>query len=89
MRIDPSSFSLLLSEDNIHDRNEREKIAAFVFETLNMKNMFFCKTAVLSCFSTGRSTAVIVDCGADMSSAITVHDGFALSKSIKRVPFGG
>lgn len=65
MRIDPSNFSILLSEDNVNDRNERERIANFVFETLQIKNLFFCKAAVLSCFSTGRSTAVVVDCGTD------------------------
>ena len=89
MRLEPSNLSLLLSEDNIHDRAERDKIASFVFETLQVKNLFFCKSAVLSSFSTGRSTSVVVDCGADMSSVITVHDGFALSKTIKRAVIGG
>ena len=89
MRADPSNYSLLLSEDNIHNRTDRETIAKIVFETLKVKNLFFCKTAVLSCFATGRSTALIMDSGADMSSAVTVHDGFVLSKLVKRTPIGG
>lgn len=89
MRIDSSNFSLLLSEDNVNDRNERERIANFVFETLQIKNLFFCKASVLSCFSTGRSTAVVVDCGTDLSSVTTVHDGFALSKTSKKSLIGG
>ena len=87
--MDPSNYSLLLSEDNIHNRTERENIAKMVFETLKIKNLFFCKTAALSCFATGRSTALVVDSGADTSSAVTVHDGFVLSKSVKRAPIGG
>lgn len=89
MRINTSDFSLLLSEGNIHDRNEREKIASFVFEKLQIKNLFFGKEAVLSCFSTGRSTAIVVDSGTDSSSVTTVHDGFALSKTSKKIPIGG
>lgn len=89
MNVDPSHFSLLLSEDNVHDRRDRQKIAEFVFEKLEIKNLFFCKTAVLSSFCTGRSTSVVLDCGADMSSAVTVHDGFALSKTLRRVDIGG
>lgn len=89
MRFNIQEFSFLLAEDNLHNRAQRERIAQIFYETLNIKNLFFSKNAVLSCFATGRSTALVLDSGATMTEATTVHDGYALGKSNRRCNFGG
>ena len=39
--------------------------------------------SMLSCrFANGRSTALVVDSGATQTSAVPVHEGYALSKGI-------
>lgn len=89
MRFNFEDYSFLLSEDNIHNKNQRQRIAEIFFDHLKVKNLFFCKNAVLSCFATGRSTAIVLDSGAYSTSAVTVHDGYALVKSSKKCQFGG
>lgn len=89
MRFNYEDYSFLLSEDNIHNKNQRQRIAEIFFDHLKVKNLFFCKNAVLSCFATGRSTAIVLDSGAFSTSAVTVHDGYALVKSSKKCQFGG
>jgi actin-like protein 6A len=89
MRFNFQEFSFLLAEDNLHNRVQRERIAQIFYETFDVKNLFFSKNAVLSCFATGRSTALVLDSGATLSEATTVHDGYALGKSNKRCNFGG
>lgn len=53
-----------------------------MFEKYNIPAFFLCKNAVLSCFSHGRSTSLVVDSGATHTSAVPVHDGFVLQKGI-------
>ncbi len=54
-----------------------------------MKNLYFCRTPVLSSFGTGRSSAVVVDCGASGTQVTAVHDGYALLKTSQRLGEGG
>lgn len=96
MKCEYKQYSLLLSEDNFHNRQQREKIAEIIFEKFDIKNLFFSKNAVLSCFATGkfivivgRSTGLVFDSGSDFSTATTVHEGFALNRTNQRYPVAG
>jgi len=37
----------------------------------------------------GRSTALVIDSGANFTRSVAVHEGFCLYKSTKVVPYGG
>lgn len=64
-------------------------IAQIAFEKLNVANIYFLKSPVLSCFATGRSTAVVIDSGYNFTRVSAVHDGFILNKTAKIVPLAG
>jgi actin-related protein len=57
LQVDCGNYSVLLSEDvslRPHEMKlNREKIAEFFFERLNVPNIYFLKNPVLSCFATG------------------------------------
>ena len=40
-------------------------------------------------FANGRSTALVVDSGATQTSAVPVHDGYALQGAVVRTPLAG
>ena len=61
-------------------KEKREKLTELLFEKYEVPALFLCKNAVLSAFSVGRSTGLIVDSGASHTSAIPVHDGYVLQK---------
>jgi len=44
---------------------------------------------VLSCFSSGRSTALILDTGAYSTYAVPIYDGYAMQKSIVKYDIAG
>jgi len=67
-----------MSDPNIHDSDDRQKLTELVFEKLGVGNFFLCKGGVLSCFASGRATSLILDSGASSTFAIPVHDGYAL-----------
>lgn len=93
LRVNLSDYSLLFSEDLGKSPAEilaqRTMISEFAFERLGVANIYFLKTPVLSCFATGRSTAVVVDSGHTSTRVSAVHDGFILGKSVKTVPIAG
>jgi len=80
---------VLMSEAPWNTKEKREKLTEMMFEKYNIPAFFLCKNAVLSCFSHGRSTSLVVDSGATHTSAVPVHDGFVLQKGVIRSPLAG
>ena len=60
-----------------------------MFETYNVPAFFLCKNAVLTAFANGRSTGLVIDSGASQTSAVPVHDGYALQQAIVKSPLAG
>ena len=78
-----------MSESSLHNQKYREKIAQIAFEKLQVPNLYIVKSAVLSAFSSGRSNALILDSGAQITTASPVFEGFTLQKNIQKFDFGG
>ncbi|EAR89738.2 actin (macronuclear) [Tetrahymena thermophila SB210] len=89
IRVQPSEYCLLISESSLHNQRQREKICQLAFESLKVPNFFIVKSGVLSCFSSGRSTALVLDTGAYSTYAVPVHDGYVLQKSVRKFDIGG
>ena len=78
LRLPIKETPLLFAEDSIHNKEGRLKLTEFLFERLQAPSIFLCKDSVLSSFACGRSTAIVLDSGADYTTATPVHDGYAL-----------
>lgn len=61
--VSPTEYCLLMSESSLHNPKQREKICELAFETLKVPNFYIIKSGVLSCFSSGRSSALVLDSG--------------------------
>ena len=55
----PSDYSLMLA-NNFSSRLEREKVTELIFESVGVPNLFMIRNCVLSAFSAGRSTALVL-----------------------------
>ena len=89
LMLNPKDTPLILTESSVHNKETRLKLTEFCFEKLQVPALFICKDSVLTAFSCGRSTALVLDLGNTHSTATPVHDGYALQKSIVRHPIGG
>ena len=78
LRLPIRETPLLFTEGSIHNKELRLKMTEFLFERMQAPSIFLCKDAVLSSFACGRSTAIVLDSGADFTTATPVHDGYAL-----------
>lgn len=54
-------------------------MAELAFETFETPAIFMCKNPVLAAFSMGKSTAMVLDSGAGVTTAVPVHDGYVLN----------
>jgi len=89
LMIDPSEHPLFVSECSWNTRNIREKLTELAFEKYQVQAFYVAKDAVLSAFSSGRSTGLILDSGGGTTSAVPVSDGYVLKKGIIKQNFGG
>lgn len=60
-----------------------------MFEKYKVPAVFVAKNAVLSAFSCGRSTALVLDSGGGSTCVAPVHDGYVLQKAVVRSPLSG
>ena len=65
LRLPVKETPLLFTENSIHNKELRLKLTEFLFERFQAPSIFLCKDSVLSAFACGRSTAVVLDSGAD------------------------
>lgn len=61
----------------------------FMFETMKVPALFLSKDAVLSCYSTGRTSGVCVDFGHSGCNITPVTDGYVDPKGLNRSIVGG
>ena len=54
-------------------KEKREKLTEIMFEKYKIPAIFLCKSAVLSAFASGRSTALVLDGGAVMYLVMYLH----------------
>jgi actin-like protein 6A len=82
LNIDPKEMPVLFSEPSIHNKDIRCKITESMFEKYGLPAMFICKSAVLSAFSLGRSSCLVLDSGHYSTYSTPIHDGYVIQKSI-------
>eukprot|EP01095_Lingulamoeba_sp_RSL-Kostka_P002306 TRINITY_DN13151_c0_g1_i1.p1 TRINITY_DN13151_c0_g1~~TRINITY_DN13151_c0_g1_i1.p1 ORF type:complete len:384 (+),score=101.34 TRINITY_DN13151_c0_g1_i1:122-1273(+) len=89
LNLAPEENTVLLTEDSLNPRVNREKITQMFFETYNVPSMYSGDKAVLSLYASGRSTGIVFDSGYTNTSIIPVYEGHTIPHLIPRVGFGG
>lgn len=89
LRVTPTDHPLLCTEPAWNTTENREKLAELAFETFDFPAFYLAKDAVMTAFSVGRATALVLDSGAGVTSAVPVYDGYVLKKGILRQSIAG
>ncbi|TIA85331.1 hypothetical protein E3P99_04020 [Wallemia hederae] len=80
---------VLLTEAPLNPRQNRDIAAQIFFETFNVPAMFTSVQAVLSLYSSGRTTGLVLDSGDGVTHAVPVYEGFSMPHAIRRVDVAG
>jgi actin-related protein len=89
LSLDPKEHPILFTEPSLHNKENRLKLTRDAFEKYQIPALFICKSSVLTAFSNGRSTALVLESGANCTYSVPVHDGYALQTSTIRCDIGG
>ncbi|KAF8822635.1 actin like protein ALP2a [Cardiosporidium cionae] len=84
-----SEHPVLLSEPSKHSLHVRENMAEIMFEHFHVPALYLAKQAMLSSFSIGRDSGLIVDIGASGLTISPLVEGYVLQKCMLEYPFGG
>jgi actin-related protein len=80
LRTSASDHPLMITESAWAEPAQREKMAELAFEKFGVPALYFAPSPVLAAFSAARSTALVIDSGAEMTSVVPVVDSFVMKK---------
>jgi actin, other eukaryote len=83
------STSVLITEAPNASHLDRLKWAEMLFETYRVPSIYIANSASLSLFASGRTTGVVVECGAGITSSVPVFEGLALAHASTTIDYAG
>lgn len=89
LKVQPEEHNIMLTEVPLNNKINREKTAQIMFEIFNTPGMYIAQSAILSLYSTGKTTGIIIDIGHGSTHHVQIFEGYAFPHSILKTPLGG
>merc|ERR1712083_855425 len=90
LRVNPAEIEgCLLTEAPRNPKANREKMITIMFETFEVQNSYVAIQAVMSLYSAGRTTGLVVDSGDGVSHTVPVYEGFSVPHAVEKMEIAG
>ena len=89
LNLDPKNMDIIITDSPMNTKENKQKIAKIMFEEFKVESLAIINTAVLSLFSTGKTTGVVVECGEGVSYTVPIFEGYALPHAIHKLDIAG
>ena len=90
LRVTPNECGgVLLTEAPRCPKANREKMVTMMFETFEVQNIYVAIQAVMSLYSAGRTTGLVVDAGDGVTHTVPVFEGFSLPHAVEKMDIAG
>jgi len=84
LRVDSSEHKVLLTEAPMNPKANRERMTQLMFETFQVQGLYIAIQAVLSLYSNGRTTGIVVDSGDGVTHTVPVYEGFSVPHAVRK-----
>jgi actin len=89
LNLDPKNVNVLLTDSPMNSKESKQKITQIMFEHFRVESLAILNTSVLSLYSTGKTTGMVVECGEGVSYTVPVFEGYAMPHAIHKLDIAG
>merc|ERR1719162_1271675 len=89
LRVNPEEHTVLVTEAPMNPKKNRERMIEMLFEKFSVPAAYVVIQAVMSLYSTGRTTGCVVDSGDGVTHVVPVYEGYCLPHAIQRLDLAG
>jgi len=89
LKKEPQNSSVILTEIPGNPKDIREEITKIFFEKFKISNFYIGVQSAFGLYSTGRTTGVVLDLGEQISYAVPIYNGYALSHQVENLAISG
>ena len=89
LRVVPEEHPVLLIDQPLQPKTNREKTIEIMFETFNVPATYISMSAELALYASARMSGVVVECGAGSTYAVPIYEGSVLLHAIMKMDVAG
>ena len=89
LKVDPTDRPVLLTEAAKNPKAHREQMMTTFFEEFSVPSFYVSIAAVLSLYSSGRTTGLVLDVGDGVTQLVPVDEGYSVQRAISRMDIAG
>ena len=84
LKVDAYDHNVLITEGPQTSKNDREKMTRMMFENLQVNGLYIAMSGLLSLYSYGRTTGLVVESGESSTHTTPVYEGFVIPYAVRK-----
>eukprot|EP01095_Lingulamoeba_sp_RSL-Kostka_P011742 TRINITY_DN4552_c0_g1_i1.p1 TRINITY_DN4552_c0_g1~~TRINITY_DN4552_c0_g1_i1.p1 ORF type:complete len:368 (+),score=68.14 TRINITY_DN4552_c0_g1_i1:120-1223(+) len=89
MKINTAGYSIIVSLTPNYNPKQQLKILSLLFDSFEFDGVYFWNNCLLSLFTTGKTTGIVVDGGYQDTFIVPIVDGMPIKRATRQISIGG